>query len=418
MLTRTEKQSEAYFWNELTKYVEERGDGTKRAFTLKRDPCKFWQEIHRKGYADGFRPALIAEFVVPLWLHGIKTMDDLLEYCGNNYAEAKANLFPNKESIRFFERHFPRIGNAEKRDVTLNYSGGVSHQLKNLEATVDAIRAAARGLSGGKFEIADFKLLDPNGMEVRENSELSRLTSPWVLSVKSNQIGFSKVPDLKTALKMCGDNTVLQANVPVEQFMTDAVATTIKADPNFAKELEHAWGTIQRLHKVHRNDYCGNETILRSYTSPVVIAAAILSEGITFGEEVKIEGPYGNGSVDHAFKYKDTIVCVTEAKDDDMNHGLRQNIAQLASTRSERKRKFAAMNDDKKFTYYGIATTSHFWQLIELKENVVKSSQCIVGCFDDKIEDKERISGVIAHIVNVLNKCKKNYDDAVSSSED
>lgn len=76
--------------------------------------------------------------------------------------------------------------------------------------------------------------------------------------------------------------------------------------------------------------------------------------------------------------------------------------------------------NDKKITYYGIATTSYFWHLIELKENGVKSSERIVGCFDDKNEDmkeKERISGVIAHIVNVLNKCKTNYDDAADAAE-
>ena len=415
----TEEQSEASFWQELANNVQERGDGTKRAFNPNSDPCKFWQEIHSKGYADGLTPARIAEFVAPLWLHEIQTLDALLKYCVNNYAEAKANLFVNKGAISFFERHFPSIEKGKKIDVTLKYSGGASHQLKNCEATVAAIRAVVRGHSGGKFELADFKLHDPNGIEVRENSVLSHLTSPLVLSVKSNQIGFSKVPDLKTALKMCGENTVLQADVPVEQFMSDAVATTIKADSNFAKELEHARGTIKRLYKVHPNDY-GNETTTRSYISPVVIAAAMISEGITFGEEVKIEGPYGNGPVDYAFKYKDTIVCVTEVKDHDMAHGLRQNIAQLAATRSERKRKFAAMNDDKKFTYYGIVTTSYFWHLIELKENGVKSSERIVSCFDDKTEDmkeKERISGVIAHIVNVLNKCKKNYDDAADAAE-
>ena len=136
----------------------------------------------------------------------------------------------------------------------------------------------------------------------------------------------------------------------------------------------------------------------------------MLSEGITFGEEVKIEGPYGNGPVDYAFAYKKTIVCVTEVKGNDMNHGLRQNIAQLAATRSERKRKFAAMDDDKKFTYYGIATSSSLWQLIELNENCVKSSEHIYGRSDDETDEKKNISRVIAHIVNVLNKCKKNYD--------
>ena len=66
-----------------------------------------------------------------------------------------------------------------------------------------------------------------------------------------------------------------------------------------------------------------------------------------------------------------------------MDHGLHQKIAKLAATRSERKRRFAAVNDDKKFTYYGVATTSYFWQLIELKENVVKSSERIVGSYND-----------------------------------
>ena len=41
-----------------------------------------------------------------------------------------------------------------------------------------------------------------------------------------------------------------------------------------------------------------------------MIAAAMLSEGITFEEEEKIEGPFAHGPVDYAFKYKEAIVCV------------------------------------------------------------------------------------------------------------
>ena len=92
-------------------------------------------------------------------------------------------------------------------------------------------------------------------------------------------------------------------------------------------------------------------------------------------------------------------------------------MAQLAATRSQRKRKLAEMDDDTKFTYYGIATTSFHWQLIELKDNVVKTSKWITGHARSK-GDKERISVVIAHIVNVLNKCKKNYDDGVGKASE
>jgi Holliday junction resolvasome RuvABC endonuclease subunit len=75
------------------------------------------------------------------------------------------------------------------------------------------------------------------------------------------------------------------------------------------------------------------------------------------------------------------------------------------------------MKQDDKFTYYGIATTSLYWQLIELNDKGVKTSKTIVGHFPDAPgpADKKQISHVIAHLINVLNKCKKDYDDAVGT---
>ena len=87
-----------------------------------------------------------------------------------------------------------------------------------------------------------------------------------------------------------------------------------------------------------------------------------------------------------------------------MSHGLRQNVAQLAATRFDRKRKFTEMDADK-LTYYGIATTSLNWQLIELEGNVVKTSMHVSGP-SKGAGSKERTSNVIAHIVNVLKNVK------------
>ena len=251
---------------------------------------------------------------------------------------------------------------------------------------------------------------------MRETSDLSRLSSPWELTVKSKQLGFSKVPDLLAALEMCGEDPVYQGNVSTDLFMTRATAQKIIGGPNFNKELEHAWGTIKRLQQVHPN-VGGNETTTRSYINPIVIAAAVLSEDITFEEERRIEGPYGNGPVDYAFIYKNSIVCVTEVKDHDMEHGVRQNIAQLAATRSECKRTFSTVDNGNEFTYFGVVTTTYRWKLVELKQNVVKTSRDIPGCDDSGKEnqDKERISEVIAHMVNLLKKCKKDYEDVVVS---
>ena len=67
----TQEQPERCFWEILATNEHVREDGTIKAFDVHRDPCKFWKEVHGKGYADGLTPARIAEFVAPLWLHGM-----------------------------------------------------------------------------------------------------------------------------------------------------------------------------------------------------------------------------------------------------------------------------------------------------------------------------------------------------------
>lgn len=381
----------------------------------------FYSAIHHHLFDQGdFTISRISHLIEVLWVNDIYTQSDLLGLCAKDYDLVKRRVFMGSEVIQsFFEKicsipeHLRNLENNEvKINVNIEFGGQKVERDFGATRRVADIKEYAAKKWQKSLGIANFTLHQGED-EVDSGVRVRELSSPVVLSVKSTpQIGFSKVPNLETALEMCGPGTVCHKAVPLGEFMTDPVKQEITQGPGFESELTHAHGTFERLRKVHPIEY-GNETTKRSYINPIVIAASMLSPEVTFQEELKIEGPFANGPVDYAFMYKEAIICVTEAKNESMEHGLRQNIAQLAATRYKRKRKFSAMDD--KFTYYGIATTYFSWQLIELKGAVVKASEYAQVRTDSTPRVKEDMSDMIAHVVNVLEKSKRDYDNHVAS---
>ena len=85
--------------------------------------------------------------------------------------------------------------------------------------------------------------------------------------------------------------------------------------------------------------------------------------------QYEISGSHGKGPVDWAIKIGDTIIAVTEAKRENLDQGVGQNVIQLqASTQcNPRKRKFdSALRED---TMFGIITTGVYWIIIKVVSN-------------------------------------------------
>jgi hypothetical protein len=85
--------------------------------------------------------------------------------------------------------------------------------------------------------------------------------------------------------------------------------------------------------------------------------------------QYNISGSHGKGPVDWAIKVGDTIIAITEAKKEDLDQGVGQNVIQLqASTqRNLKKRTYdSALREDAMF---GIITTGVDWVIIKLISN-------------------------------------------------
>lgn len=91
-----------------------------------------------------------------------------------------------------------------------------------------------------------------------------------------------------------------------------------------------------------------------------------------YGGDIKVSpqhelaGSHGKGPVDWAIRFGETIIAITEAKKDDIDQGVGQNVIQLQASRqcNPKKRKYdSALREDVMF---GIVTTGVSWVVIKV----------------------------------------------------
>jgi hypothetical protein len=88
-----------------------------------------------------------------------------------------------------------------------------------------------------------------------------------------------------------------------------------------------------------------------------------------YGGEIKISpqhelaGSHGKGPVDWAIRVGETIIAITEAKKDDIDQGVGQNVIQLQASRqcNPKKRKY-----DSEDVMFGVVTTGVSWVIIKV----------------------------------------------------
>ena len=121
-----------------------------------------------------------------------------------------------------------------------------------------------------------------------------------------------------------------------------------------------------------------NEATHSEYVYSFLVAAASLYKGsIVIRPQQQIRGNYGRGPVDFALEARaGSILGVTEVKKEDFKKGIAQNLVQLESAFSCKKRKYSDITNLESATgesttgkTYGIVTDAQMWYILECTTN-------------------------------------------------
>ncbi|KAG0183694.1 hypothetical protein DFQ28_001223 [Apophysomyces sp. BC1034] len=131
-------------------------------------------------------------------------------------------------------------------------------------------------------------------------------------------------------------------------------------------------------------------------------ATTIFHEELYLAAEKYLSGRRGNGPVDysvHSRQTNDYTLGITEVKKEDFNQGVAQNVVQLESVLTERKRKRTKYDDEEEdqscpVKSYGIVTDSREWVFLE----------CTMG-------DDEEVSYRVSRLPELINYNAHDWED-------
>jgi hypothetical protein len=166
-----------------------------------------------------------------------------------------------------------------------------------------------------------------------------------------------------------------------------------------------------------------NEASVRELIGPVLVAAARIADEIKLVCERKITGSRGAGPVDYAVVYKKFNVVITEAKKDNINSGLGQNIAQLVSAREDYLYRTAPPNNKRKFAEFapdiasvpsfGAVSTAEKWVFTLYRGDRLYRTNALRLPLDAESSEADVRKGllkVVGILVGVLNAQKAAVD--------
>ena len=193
----------------------------------------------------------------------------------------------------------------------------------------------------------DFKL--HNGeteAEINTDGDLTtffKTTCPTIV-VESLCKGFSKL-ERDEVFSWASIDKIIEDNSHFEDIHID-IENEITS-----KVIEHA---LEDLH--YKNVFYGPitgclEASVREYISSVLLACARITGNIKLVAELDIAGRKGNGPLDYAILYENFFLLITEAKKDNLENGIIQNIAQLVASREQ----FLYDNSSLKRNYMSMA---------------------------------------------------------------
>ena len=170
-------------------------------------------------------------------------------------------------------------------------------------------------------------------------------------------------------------------------------------------------------------DRTQNETTVREFITPILLAAARIAKDIRLECEKTISGSKGSGPVDYVAEYKEFNVVITEAKKDNVDSGLSQNIAQLVSSREDYickvlgvKRKIEEMSPAiNSVPSFGAVSTATCWIFTLLEGSTVYRTRPFTISLSSPNEDgsflRSELNMVIRQLVGLLETQKVALDE-------
>jgi len=237
-----------------------------------------------------------------------------------------------------------------------------------------------------------------NTQRLRELLGLHPQSSTHMFKVKKMCLGFSDYCDKNKAEKVLSKLNAYSSDPAMIQQVNDMFA--LENPLQWSVLIKQESGNIQtELLRRRKIDLTigVSEYTKREFISPVLIGSLQIVDEITMMCEKKIIGSFGNGPVDYSLIYKNINIVLTEAKKEDMEGGLIQNLVQqeasheslayailpadcknVAVTRNVRKRKFDEISKSvARLPSYGIVTNGNCWIFSKIVRNPDNNSSVI-----------------------------------------
>jgi hypothetical protein len=164
------------------------------------------------------------------------------------------------------------------------------------------------------------------------------------------------------------------------------------------------------------------EASVREFIGPVLVAAARITGGVKIASEKAITGRRGQGPVDYDLLYKEYHIVVTEAKKNDIEEGLVQNVAQVVATREDYV--MSQISEKRKYHEYigqiaqvpssGLVSTGNTWvftRYLQYPENVFYTSGDFQLTLMENKCDRSELVTLLRTLVGVLKLQKKVVDE-------
>lgn len=258
-------------------------------------------------------------------------------------------------------------------------------------------------------------------------------SDPYKIRVQSNSKEFSYFASAKSAaLARVGCSISDLDVIPIddEAFPTTERTTEIDAEAQYVTQE-----MLRRIRCMDATGVTDYQYTSREFISPVLIGAAMLASAVTMVCDKQVVGRYGRGPINYALLYKKVSIVITEAKNDDIEGGIAENIVQQTSAReslasgllfsgeggSSRKRSFDKMVGVlHTIPSYGVVTTAEKWVFVRMdhskgKTRVTRSSvfhlhlSCIATPSDITVLTK-RISILLRWLLAIIEAQKQAVD--------
>jgi hypothetical protein len=171
------------------------------------------------------------------------------------------------------------------------------------------------------------------------------------------------------------------------------------------------------------------EASVREYISAILSAAAGIAGNIKLSAVMVITGRLASGPLDYSMLYKDFLIVVAEAKRDQPEKGVVQNVAQIIASREDcvykvnsRKRGYMEMAGQiEQVSSTGIVTTAKEWFLVRYllhpTVQVIKSAAYSLPICDITTADAASLRSHVVKIVGMIVGALTLQKEAMDNTE-